>query len=689
MGQSCIRFLKAVFLAGVFATSAAAQSASPAPPRAEVPYKAVGDYFAVLDGDRYRPIFLKGVDLAVGVPGTQPGELAATADQYHRWLEIMWDGGINVVRVYTLHFPRFYEVLDEFNRSHVERPIYLLQGVWLDDDGTPRDLYDLSSQYDDRIQEVIDAVHGHREIARRPGGAYGVYDADASRWVIGWLLGREVHPNEVLKTNRAHPNVTSFGGASFRLPSGSASEAWWAEQLDRCVEYERRAYSTERPVGAVNWPTLDPLSHPTEPASTQEDVASIDLANLEAVHAPAGYFVGYHLYPNYPDFINEQPSYQSTTDSLGPNSYLAYLSELKQHYRNVPLIAAEFGVPTSWGNARIVRSGMNDGGLDEHMQGVYTARMIDNLHASRYAGAVVFAWMDEWWKATWIVTPQTFPIARYRLWHNVMSPEQNYGLIAWDLPAPSYDRWPEVKGTGQIAAVAADANPEFFFLKIRLNRAVLPDERVVIGFDTYADDRGERVLPNGVRGTRRHEIALDITGWTSAQVMVTTAYDLYGIAPGKRPWGQPYRSLATDGKGWVPVRWVNRSRRISSDGSVRPPIAFEAGKLRIRRAADPASTLDAVVIDGDTVTVRMPWMLLQFTDPSRLEVMDDDPKVKGDSRQTTVSEGIAVAVSAGGDLLETPRFRWSDWESVPPTTIRLKSGVPAIWQAFRACEPLP
>src|SRR5205807_2604953 len=45
------------------------------------------------------------------------------------------------------------------------------------------------------------------------------------------------------------------------------------------------------------------------------------------------------------------------------------------------------------------------------------------------AGGLVFAWLDEWFKHTWVTIDLELPAERTRLWHNVMDAEQNYGLL--------------------------------------------------------------------------------------------------------------------------------------------------------------------------------------------------------------------------------------------------------------------
>ncbi|MCW5834112.1 MAG: hypothetical protein KIS78_17060, partial [Labilithrix sp.] len=92
----------------------------------------------------------------------------------------------------------------------------------------------------------------------------------------------------------------------------------------------------------------------------------------------------------------------------------------------------------------------------------------------------------------------------------------------------------------------------------------------------------------------------------------------------------------------------------------------------VRDASEPETGQSAVVIDGASITVRVPWTLLNVTDPSALRVLDDDPTTR--PRETTITEGFRVAVSIGNDLVETERLRWAGWESAPHYEERRKLG---------------
>lgn len=97
-----------------------------------VPFSTDSTRITAWNGERYVPIFLKGINLGVAVPGTYPGELAATNQDYQRWFEGIREAGFNAIRLYTLHFPAFYDELASYNEQHPESPLYFIQGVWLE-----------------------------------------------------------------------------------------------------------------------------------------------------------------------------------------------------------------------------------------------------------------------------------------------------------------------------------------------------------------------------------------------------------------------------------------------------------------------------------------------------------------------------------------------------------------------------
>jgi hypothetical protein len=136
------------------------------------------------------------------------------------------------------------------------------------------------------------------------------------------------------------------------------------------LSYEVDTYNTLRPIAYTNWPTLDPLDHPTEATTHEEaywrkrsgrrstakkleyenDAVGLDpnLVRATAMNS-AGWFASYHAYPYYPDFMNLDPGYRRARSSEGPSNYFGYLQALIAHHESMPTLIAEYGVPSSRG----------------------------------------------------------------------------------------------------------------------------------------------------------------------------------------------------------------------------------------------------------------------------------------------------------------------------------------------------
>ncbi|MGM0556716.1 MAG: hypothetical protein ACQEVA_10095 [Myxococcota bacterium] len=658
----------------------------PGPPE-PVPFSTTEDELTVRTGDSYEPIFLKGVNLGVSVPGTLPGELAATREQYASWFDQMSEIGMNVVRVYTLHYPRFYEELARHNRERPDDPLYVMHGVWLLEDNPTGDLVEMTEVFDDDIREVVDCVHGSRSIDARFGQAFGEYDTDISQWVIGWIIGREIAPNEVLITDSANPDATSFDGDHLRVADANPTTAWLTERLDLLIGYERENYGQERPVSVANWPTLDPLDHPVEgDRYSDEDVASFDLSRVETVDAPGGIFATYHAYPYYPDFVSDTPDYREFEGTEGPIAYLGYLMDLREHYAGMPLFIGEFGVPSSWGNAHHGYEDLDHGGYTEVGQGAANARLIRAIHSAGTAGGALFAWIDEWWKPTWITDQRDLPRDRRHLWHNRTAPEQNFGLIDYHVTPPDFESasadapGDAASGIEQVRAVADAA---YFRVQIRFDEPFEDGDAAVVAFDTYGDDLGETQLPNGVVTQRRQEFAAVLDGWADGELMVTQAYDTVRIWHGSAPPEQEFRSVASDGAPWHRVRWFNSQFHGSNDGTYEFEEEFDEdiGRLPVRVGDEEPTSRDAVIIDGRFMEIRLPWTLLNVTDPSSRRVLHDDRSTQ--PRETRQTDGIAVSVVLNGQVaIESRRFSWSMWDEAPPTIAREKPSLQMYGQAI-------
>ena len=692
-----------------------------------------GGHLAVFDGEHWEERFWTGVNMGDTLPGHSPGELAPTREDYLRWFPQMKAMNVDVLRVYTILEPEFYEALDDFN-SEREDPLWLVQGVWSPDEelvgenDEGRNAYDpeITRQFRGEISDAVRVVHGDADLPERPGHASGRYRTDVSEYLLGWMLGTEWYPYAVRATNEANIGRPPYSGEYFRATAeASPFESWLAWMMDTLAEEEMR-YGWQHPASFTNWLTTDPLRHPNEPDPEQEDLVPVDPMHVAPTPAwRAGYFAQYHVYPYYPDFLRYEDKYKSYTDDEGNRDpYAGYLDELRAHHEGIPLFVGEFGLPSSRGMAHRGPLGRDQGYHTEEEQGRMEADMLDAIRDEGYDGALLFAWQDEWFKFTWNTIDLELPGWRRSMWRNLLTNEEHFGVIAnepgaeneaihldgetndWDRRAGLLNRLSDLlPGEDSRAiekrypsfdlSVAHDEAYLYLLLKKREGEWDLENEELDVGFGTLrggsttADRAPGLIFPDG-----GIQFLLRMGGEEDPRLLVNSGYDqhtwLYAHRLQLRP--KPEASQRVSAGDFLPWRLaLNRGLYLPQTKENVPFEEIEVGVMR-RGITDPSSEAFNNLADwyakGAVLEVRIPWMLLGCTDPSSLRVWDY-PYEAG-KLSPVETEGVRVypalrsvdTVNGSGEQeVEPLDYGWEAWDT-PQYHERRKDSYPLLREAF-------
>jgi hypothetical protein len=155
---------------------------------------------------------------------------------------------------------------------------------------------------------------------------------------------------------------------------------------------------------------------------------------------------------------------------------------------------------------------------------------------------------------------------------------------------------------------------------------------------------------------------LDLTGRTGQ------AYLREQLDPLPLDWAVPAAERGPAPAGWRRYELVvNRSLTIPSTGEKRPAEIQDAGLLR--SGTWTADSRDLWQINDDLLTVRVPWALLGYADPSTHQV----GVPSGHALTTQVSPGVGITASATGTDQAAGHVTWVNWNRVYYTE-RLKDG---------------
>lgn len=672
----------------------------------QLKFRTNGDQLEVFTDQKWERFFAQGVNLGATLPGHDPGELPITKQNYLDWFAKMTEMGSNVVRIYTILPPEFYEAIVEYNQGHPEKPLYFIQGVWSPEEALieKRDAYlpEIRDTFKQEITLAVQAVYGKADIPETPGKASGAYRANAGPYLMAWHIGTEWDPQMVDNTDTKHAGIPRFNGSHIRAnEQATPFENWLAEMLDNVAVQERK-FGWQHPLTFTNWVTTDPLTHPGEP-TFEEDLASVDATHLEPVHWEAGYFASYHVYPYYPDFFRLDETLRTVTNEEGkPDSYQTYLRKLKKHHAGMPIMVTEFGVPSSIGIGHVDRLGRDQGGHNEQEQGEINSALFREIVSEGYAGAILFAWQDEWFKKTWNTMPFEIPADRRKLWLNVLTNEEMFGVIGMhpgkdgkivmDGKDDDWNRLPEEEkqrvdaGQAGIKEMLATHDEAYLYVLVRLNEAFDPDKQSFhLGFDTIAG--GNRHAPelSGTVLDEGLETLVTLGKDEESDIQIASNYDfhtrLYGYGYGMIPLSE--REMKDDSGIFNPWKLAIGLEMTPPDTKFHHPFEdIVVGKLK-RGVTDPQSPdYDSLALwqaSGNVIELRIPWMLLGFTDPSSLQVMSygaldrngfQSETTKGIRMQpwmTNKATGKAAGLEHQGDkypVSKLPAYVWEPWETV-------------------------
>jgi hypothetical protein len=426
-----------------------------------------------------------------------------------------------------------------------------------------------------------------------------------------------------------------------------------------------------RPVAYTSWPTLDPLEHPTEATTAEEaawrkrsgrrseankleyenDVVSLDPSLVTPTSGnPAGWFASYHAYPYYPDFMLLDPAYQRARSAEGTSSYFGYLKALVDYHHSMPMLISEYGVPSSRGIAHLHPLGWNHGGHDERSMARIDARLTREIRESGAAGSILFAWMDEWFKKNWAVVDYEIPADNTRLWHNVMDAEQNYGILGqyagrqrttprlggepepW-LALPLLQRTDTTAGWAP-RALHVGADESFVFIAAELPAGKFPWDSLSIqlAIDSYRRKVGQHRMPGSLTHSDiGFEFLVELASPDRGVLKVTPDYNRHDVrldpATGDdfgRFARRPVTTRNREDVRFDSLAIVTNRARFGRDGTFYQAKGYDRGRLRY--GTESASTLADWFLDERVglLELRVPWDLLNVTDPSSRTLLYDD-----------------------------------------------------------------
>jgi hypothetical protein len=222
-----------------------------------------------------------------------------------------------------------------------------------------------------------------------------------------------------------------------------------------------------------------------------------------------------------------------------------------------------------------------------------------------------------------------------------------------------------------------------------------------LAIDTYDPARGALRLPEPGAATiaTGAEFLVELDGPGASVVKVIAPYEPFASID-EGPVASPPAN-AKDAAEFVPLMFEANRERIGRDGTRYPAISVDRGALRYGsldpKAADFDTRTDVAVGSASgTIELRLPWTVLNVTDPSSRRVLHQETAHEP-PLDTIATPGFRIyafvvdperpkrsplsRLPAAG--VKAPLYSWEPWET-PRYRMEPKAGTPRIRAAFNA-----
>ena len=563
------------------------------------------DRFQIFTDGSWQDFSIKGFNIHGESPGDTQYQYSGDYTYYSQLLKALADMGGNCVRTYDLLPPEFYRALHAHNQT-AETPIYLIQGILTPPGIEPKDSFENMEEIKKNIASTISAIHGEGSIEGNGVRQTTTYAYNVAPYLIAYIIDPRFDPagTDVI-LNGSYANVDYQG--QYISASANGVEALAAELCDYALSVMQQSYGCMQPVSVCSG--AERLTGGSWIAPEQK---TYDLSRLQVQSGAEGlYFASYSLQPHDEAVLgNESYFSEIYQDASGAFSWGGYIQEVRNLCQG-PVLIDRAGLST---NSDMFEQETAVNGLSEQEQGDGIVRMLKAAADQQYLGMLIVDLNDNWSLSSAQMLPYTIPISDNGLWQNTADRAETSGVVAVESQTPQEAsiQLNDNSEKSLMQQMQISYNETYVYLTILLNADIDYDlNELLIGIDTYQRNDGEYFYDANYYANSQSgmEYVIKFESKTAAALYVSRHYNRnIGNYTTAESYSAEYDLVST-------LQYGN----------------FASSNTHFYQA-------------GVTVHIRIPWAMLNFTDPASALVLGG---VEGDTLKTTVTDGMIFSVLIG------------------------------------------
>lgn len=644
---------------------------------------------------------IQAVNMGSAIPGHDDKEFAIKEDTYLKWFQQIQDMNINTVRVFTIESPEFYKALRNYNKK-AKKPLYLIQGMDIGDyeKNSSVDYFDktLKKQFLNDLKTMIDVIHGKKIINYNGVYASGTFRYDVSDWTIGYLIGTEWNDVTVEYTNRNHKDDTKYQGKYIETKEDAKPfERFLAEAGDIVFSYESEKYGTQRLVSFGNSPQTDPFTYDEAISDYFNKITTVDLNRLKTTSkVKSGLLASFQAYTGYPDYYGMNGEHYQ-------NSYEEYLKTLREHY-DIPVVISEFGYSTARGETiNFQNETYGHSSYTEEEQGNMIVRAIKSIQKVGINNFILYEWQDEWDKNVWN-TMYAIDTTRSQYWHDLQTSTNSFGILTFESgkkqpPVILDGKKNEWKEEDKVLnkngfQLFAKYDTAYLYLLVEKENYSFENDTIYIPIDTTQETGSKTSDFDHLAFQRNTDFIIKINGKKS-KIVVQDRYnplraiygqELYRIEPFDKGNSTPKESSTFEDiqllTSFQNLLHSETGYKIENNATV-----VDTGYL-VYGISDPNhkdfNSLSDFYSNGSMVEIRIPWGLLNFSDPSLMMIHKDYYEHYG--VESYPINKIYIGVGTKDQTIPFGSFELKGWNNKVVYHERLKKSYDIIKNALKGVE---
>ena len=619
------------------------------------------DIYVKINGE-WEEFIIKGINLDAAKPGVFPSQNIVNKDEYLRWINYISEMGMNCIKVANLMSKEFYEAFYEFNENQ-ERPIYLMQGIYFDEEYL-KDGYDASSEvveknFQENIELIIDSVHGNpnntdnEDINTR-------YKLDISKYVLGYSLGIEFAQSDIIYTELMNKEKMYIGKYLYTTEDASSFENYLAKLGDKLIKYEFDKYKKQSILAFIGNASYhinsiydNPMGNSFEEVNIRREKDYIDIENIRFKgNLDSGIIASYTVYPSYSEIRDHKEN-------------MLYYFKTINEYHSIPTIIGEIGIPSSRIGSDFELDIDKNTYINEQQQGNALVSVLKSIKNANLGGSFIFEFQDSWHRSS-TNTRDLIILDKSAYFNDANTYSQHFGLMAFDpgknistsYPDENINEWSEkdILSIGKISynkyldtkdnqidistiededklediSLSIKTDEKYIYFKIQTQRNIdISTQTFYIDLDITKNSGSNISRRYNIISEDLMDFIIKIEGINNSNVLVHEYYNTNAfINDTKKNQIRPdlmnkTKDMDVFSKIFIEVRPKIYDKSLKR---VVEAVEYESGKLNYG-IGNPTSidfnSASDFYINKNYIEIRIPWTLLNFMDPSTKQVQDD------------------------------------------------------------------